>query len=79
MGSFMPQLFYSLYSLNRKLRGPLCRSKGGAKEEKSFHSPYRELNPGCPARNQVTILTELILMMSVDTFKNFFHLTFKSC
>jgi hypothetical protein len=45
------------YPLHRRLDGPQSPyGRGG--EEKNF-CPCRELNPGRPARNLVTILTEL--------------------
>jgi len=39
--------------------GPRADLDAVAKRKKSHHCSYRELNPGRPARNLVTILTTL--------------------
>jgi len=47
------------YTRDRKPGGPQSRSAPNGKEENSLSPPRRETNLDCPARNQVTILTEL--------------------
>jgi hypothetical protein len=47
------------YPLARKLGGPQSRSERCGEDKKSHHCPCRELNPGCPARSLVSILTEI--------------------
>jgi hypothetical protein len=56
--SFTPRPLYSRYPLDRTL-GQSQSWSGRGGEEKSIPAPCRESNNGRPARNLVTILTEL--------------------
>jgi hypothetical protein len=47
------------YRLGRRLGESQSWCQRGGEEKKSLHCPYRESNSGRPARNVVTILTEL--------------------
>jgi len=63
--SFTPQPIYSRgksppYPLDRKLGGPQSRSGRGGEEKRIPSFPPQELNPGRPARNLFSILTEVI-------------------
>jgi hypothetical protein len=45
--------------LDRRLGGCQSRSERGGEEKKFLHCPFWELKSGYPARNLITILTEL--------------------
>jgi hypothetical protein len=56
--------------------GPRAGLEAVAKEEKSLLCPYGEWNPGRPARNLVTILTELSRLSTQYYKENFNILNF---
>jgi hypothetical protein len=45
------------YPLHRKLSGPEKWFACGEKEIKTYHCPFWELNPSCPAHSLVSTLT----------------------
>jgi hypothetical protein len=51
------------------LYGPQSRFVRGTKRKKSFQRPYREYNPGRPARTVFTILTELPRLLLFDRLR----------
>jgi len=58
--SFTPRLLFLRYPLVRRLSGPQSHSAPDGEEENISHQfPYRELKPGRPARNLVSILNKL--------------------
>jgi hypothetical protein len=64
MVSFTPWALYTRgksprYPLDRRFGGPQSLSERGGEEKNSYHSPYRELNPGHQACSLVPMLTEL--------------------